>query len=1192
MRTRFSILLVLLLAAFFAPLLIQAQQPTGSIQGTITDPSGAVVPDAKITIQSGSTGQQINLSATSSGVYTSGPLLPGQYMVTATGKGFTSGQTTATVKVGGVTTANFTLKLGQASEVVTVESSAVQVNTVQPTVQGVITSQQIEALPNPGRNFLNIAALEPGVQIQDGGNFDPTKNGFSSISFGGRYGRTARITLDGIDVSDETVGTTTQNIPASGIAEFQISQSTLDVSTELTSSGAVNVVTKSGSNSVHGSGFYDFRDQRVGFAAFPGGQNTYYQRNQFGGDIGGPIVKDKLFFYATGERVRQPLNVPLTPESQFAGSIPTTYPAVFKDNTSLGRLDWQIKPNMRMFYRFTYNWNGDVRAYGGTYQPFANRDNTPAHGVGWDFISGNFTHSIRFGYLKFQNHIADAVLGNSGLYNPAGAVPVAIRIGPAGVTSRFGPSRLAPQATFQTNKEIKYDGTKIQGRHILRYGAAVNKILGGGFASFYLYPEIRAGNTPDDIACANATNLATTGLKEPDGTPNPVCPDPIPGATFYPGGAANPLNYITQYALEGNGQGYFTEIPQFDRPAGGQYDTRLGLYIGDTWKVTHNLTLTLGLRYDRDTGRADSDLPAMTCDQIDASVFSILPCSGSQRILDQFGQGLGARVRQPNTNFGPQAGFAWDPSGSGKTVIRGGAGLYFENAVFNNVLFDRPGRLPKGLFWGYQIDGDVGGFRVGDVLNTVAANTAAFQAATIAAGATSNPNFLGENLANGDNSTGNNFIAPNYRTPRSIQMNLGFQHQFGQGVVFSADFIRNVGEHFLLGVDTNHLGDARFFNKIAAQNAIASTNNKFGCGLSFSAAATNCAIAAGAKIGNYADRGLTSGSDINYTSGYPVTAYPANYLFSGFTPDPDHGAAFPGINPLVGENTMLFPIGRSTYTGVQMKLTAQKNNPMRGLSAMNWIVSGAISRFNTDAPSGDQDFINTAVDFNNPTAYTGPGSLDRTFQISIGGSFQIAHHGPMFSTAMHFSSPLATSLFLYNQSRDGEIYFSDITGDGQGGDPIVGTQLGTFGRDVNGAGVNSEINAYNSKYAGQFSPQAQVLIGSGLMTAAQMQSLGAVLDKVQPAAANQFANPWFRAFDLKLTWPVSIGERVKLEPSVGFYNLFNFANFNAINGILYGGDGAANGTATGSDTQRIGPGTGVNTNGAPRQTEFGIRLTF
>ena len=165
------------------------------------------------------------------------------------------------------------------------QGSEVQVNTEQATVQGVLTASQIENLPVNGRNFLDLAQLEPGVQIQDGQNFDPTKAGYSSISFGGRYGRTARIEVDGVDVSDETVGTTTTDIPASGIQEFQIGQASLDMSTELTSSGSVNVTTKSGTNGVHGEAFGQFRDYRVGWAALPGGASPYSQRSQYGGDL-------------------------------------------------------------------------------------------------------------------------------------------------------------------------------------------------------------------------------------------------------------------------------------------------------------------------------------------------------------------------------------------------------------------------------------------------------------------------------------------------------------------------------------------------------------------------------------------------------------------------------------------------------------------------------------------------------------------------------------------------------------------------------------------------------------------------------------------------------------------------------------------------------------------------------------------
>src|SRR5437868_12915040 len=288
-----KLLLVLIVCISFItfsqlPARAQSTISTGSIQGTVTDPNGAVVPGATVTITNKATGQSSKITSSASGSYASGALIPGEYTVKVEAKGFQTQVLNVPVQVGNISAGSAKLTVGQSTEVVEVTGSAVAVNTEQATVQGVLTTQQIENLPINGRNFLDLAQLEPGVQIQDGGNFDPTKNGFSSISFGGRFGRTARIDADGIDISDETVGTTTSNIPASAIAEFQLSQSSLDLSQDLTSSGAVNVTTRSGTNSVHGEAFGLFRDASVGGASSPGGANLPTQRSQFGGAVGGP----------------------------------------------------------------------------------------------------------------------------------------------------------------------------------------------------------------------------------------------------------------------------------------------------------------------------------------------------------------------------------------------------------------------------------------------------------------------------------------------------------------------------------------------------------------------------------------------------------------------------------------------------------------------------------------------------------------------------------------------------------------------------------------------------------------------------------------------------------------------------------------------------------------------------------------
>src|ERR1700732_2816184 len=281
LNTRFSLLTLIALLLMLSSTLVWAQTTVaqGSIQGTVTDPSGAVVSGARITITNKATGQVATTTSSSSGTYSSGGLIPGDYTVRVEAKGFKTTELPVIVQVAVTSSGNVKLEVGEGTTVIEVQGSAVTVNTEQATVQGVLTADQIDRMPVDGRNFLDLAQLEPGVQIQDGQTFDPTKAGYSSISINGVFGRTPRIELDGLDISDETVGTTTQNIGLGSIQEFNISRSGLDLSTQLTSAGSVNVTTRSGTNSIHGQGFYNVRDRNAGVAPFPGDHTGYYQRN-------------------------------------------------------------------------------------------------------------------------------------------------------------------------------------------------------------------------------------------------------------------------------------------------------------------------------------------------------------------------------------------------------------------------------------------------------------------------------------------------------------------------------------------------------------------------------------------------------------------------------------------------------------------------------------------------------------------------------------------------------------------------------------------------------------------------------------------------------------------------------------------------------------------------------------------------
>jgi len=228
----------------------------------------------------------------------------------------------------------------------------------------------------------------------------------------------------------------------------------------------------------------------------------------------------------------------------------------------------------------------------------------------------------------------------------------------------------------------------------------------------------------------------------------------------------------------------------------------------------------------------------------------------------------------------------------------------------------------------------------------------------------------------------------------------------------------------------------------------------------------------------------------------------------------------------------------------------------------------------------------------------GPSLLDRTHQISFGGTFEVPY-GFRLGIMAHFYSPLSSPAIVGDTGTGGQIFQTDFTGSGVWSDPLPGTKNGAFMRQFGVSGLNSAISSYNQTWGNQATPAGQVLISNGLFTLAQLQTIGAVAPTLTPAPANQMVFPWLRALDLKLGWRYKIGERLTIEPGIGFYNVFNFANFNLPPGTMTGwldsGSGSINSVVKGSvsaQTFRVGAGTGVFALGAPRTTEFGLRLTF
>ncbi len=1180
----------------------QATNLNGSIQGTITDPGGAVVPGATVTITGLDTSVTRVVKTDGSGDYASGPLNSGNYQVTIEAAGFSQLKAKTVVQIGTATNGSYKLVIGQTSQVVEITSNAIQIDASQTSVSSVVTPEQIKNLPVQGRNFLDLAQLEPGVQLQSGETFDPTKAGYSALSIGGVSGRTTRILLDGSDVTDETVGTTIFNVPSGAVSEFQLTRSTGDASSAITSSGSLNVSTPSGTNKYHGQAFYNFQDNAAGFANAPNGIDAPFQRNQFGGNIGGPILKDKLFFFADSERVKQDSASVITLGSTFAGinAANPTYGSPFRDTYSTGRLDYNGRWNIHYFARANYEANSVASTFGYGYSLYASRNNTPGIAYGVDFVTGNFTHSFRGGYEKFHNLIGDLTASNAGLYNPLPNIEINA---PGGLFT--GPNLLAPQQTYQSDKQFRYDGSWTKGAHILRYGAGFNRILGGGFASFY-------GLAP--LVSTSQTSLSSD-----------------------PAAAGDPTTYSAAAVTLGNGQGYDTEIPSFGKPAGGQGDWRLDMYIADTWKITPNFTLNAGLLFQRDTGRSDSDLAPLPCSTI---TVANAPCSGNQLILDQFGDGLGDRVHQPFGGAGPQLGIAYAPPVlHGDTVLRAGAGLYFENFVFNNVLFDRPFKLQKGLFFGSQTlcggintlqlpSGAVDNFNgvpISTLCNEAISQSAdafaglekEYQAATLAAGAAANSSYVGSTLAIPAAADYDAYAPHQFTTPRSFHANFGIQQKLFNGGVISVDYLHQVDWKFEEAIDVNRVGAAQYFDRTAAQGAVATTLSK--CGVtSVDAAIRACpglhtdpttGQVTGAVIQDFAGNGLDSG-----------------IALTGGTPNPG-AIAFPGKNKNVGQGQFQFPSGKSAYDALQIQFRGQKANPLRGLTAANIEVSYNYSRFVTNvgnnanpnsvfgASTSDQYFTPVVWDANNPTRYIGPGTLDRPQQFSLGG-FATAMQptfmrkfssGPTLGLIAHFSSATPTSLTLDNLSgASGQIFQTDVTGDGQAGDLVPGTEPGAYMRQYKPGNLNKIISAYNANYSGRLTPAGQTVAASGLISASQLVSLGGAQQPIATAPSKATAYGDLKEIDANFNYPIRlrfISESASLEPSVAFYNIANYANYAGPSGILLTQADAANNPSSGTYVNgtnsflnrnqfRTGRGSGTSNLGGPRTAEFALKFNF
>jgi outer membrane receptor protein involved in Fe transport len=741
-------LLLMLLMALTSQVFAQATASAG-IDGTVVDQSKAVVPDATVTITSIQTGATRTATTNANGSYRFDLLPVGTYSVKATKAGFaTASASNVELQIGRTSTIELALKPGSATETIEVTSEVPLVDELKTDVSQNITPTEVQELPMIGRDVANLAYLAPGVKAAD--SYDPTKNRMAILSVNGQGGRNVNVTVNGVDNKDNTVGGPVMQLPLEAVQEFAISTQRFSAANGRSEGAAINMITKSGSNQYHGSAFGYFRDQALnkdqkqvdGTLV-----NPPYSRQQFGGSIGGPVAKDKLFTFFAFERLREKTSLAEDPNAFAELSLaaanglsakPSSVLATpFYENRYSGRLDYRLND------RNTFYLSANLQANNG--------NNDQSDGTG-DLTNGNFTVN----HMQLANVTWNSVINNSTVnqatvgfqyWNNLIASNISVPLVTFPAPASFGTNTNVPQQSYQRKWQFKDDLTKTVGKHTLKGGVDYiwNPTL-GGFFEFSSTLEIDFAADPSCILAAvdNA--------------------DKSCGPTAFPNKFASPGAISGMTVANGD--------PRTDVPGGTK---QLGLYFQDDWKLTHRLTLNLGLRYDRDFNMLGSSAVAnsRTFQELTAAK-SFAPAFVS-RLVD-------SQPKDDNLDFSPRIGFAYDLTGSGRHIVRGGYGLYYGNVFQNIPIFMEQQHNPTI----FQTVFSVG---AGDLVPGTAIPVQNWRY-----GVDPLPTIAPPSSQLSDGSTGR-LIDPDYRNPVTEEFNAGYAWQVSKSGVIEVDYTHVLSLH-------------------------------------------------------------------------------------------------------------------------------------------------------------------------------------------------------------------------------------------------------------------------------------------------------------------------------------------------------------------------------------------------------------
>jgi hypothetical protein len=655
-----------------------AQVSGATLSGLITDTSGASIANAQVSIKNTETGEVRESQSNSDGFYSAPNLLPGKYEVAIVAQGFTKVvQKGITLTVGAQQALNVSLKVGQVTQTVEVTSAPADIETSSSTISATVDATTVRELPLNGRDWTSLATLEPGVssianQAQTTFNANKGNRGFGNqLSNAGHRANENTYRINGVTINDYSNGApggaSGLNLGVDGIEEFSVLTSNYTAEYGRTSGAVINAITKSGSNSPHGTAFIFDRDKIFDAKNFfddPTKPIPSFRRVQFGGAAGAAIAKDKSFIYGTYEGVRQNrpvsqlIHVPTDAERALAvpavapylllwpeapagtpvdsNGITQTFgvalPSISTENYATVRFDQQLTGNDKL--NASYFWDSGPQSQldplkNVTHEVFSRRQMASVEET--HIFSSSLVNSFRVGVNRVRGDINDPVSGTGAGIDPtlaiapgANATPQ-ISVSGGVLTTAIGLGGLNRFQHRWTSGQFYDDAFYTRGTHSIRFGFAFERMLYNVTEKLSPNGRLNSYATLDDLL-----NNAPDRLN-----------------ALAPGGS--------------------NEVAIRESLAAG--------YIQDDWRIRPNLTMNLGLRYEFTTLPKDANnrIQEITT-LVNCATPGVAPSLSSPCGPEHVGSFIASN---PTTkNFEPRIGFSWDPSKSGKTAIRGGFGMF------------------------------------------------------------------------------------------------------------------------------------------------------------------------------------------------------------------------------------------------------------------------------------------------------------------------------------------------------------------------------------------------------------------------------------------------------------------------------------------------------------------------------------